>query len=382
MKIRISHLAVGDTWGGAEEYLAELVRWLASETDLKVSVILLNEGRLAERIRKYSGDVLIVPESETNLLSLTRRVAQILRTYPCDILHTHKPKDNVLGVLAGALSCDPLVARTVHGSPEIFSGVQYLKMILHELPNQFCNKFLVDRIIAVSRDLELRLGTYYGSRKVFYIPNGINCCHAGTPRDIKQLRLKLGVREDDYVIGCVGRLTAVKGQAFLIKALALLLKAQKPAKLILIGEGALRKDLETLSLSLGINDNVIFAGHQEQAREMLHVMDLFVLPSLNEGMPLALLEAMCVSLPIVASRVGGIPEVIEHEKTGILVEPGDEQMLADACDRLRSDQKLSQRLGAASLVKVKMELSSKAMAREVGSLYRSLFRGRKGELQT
>lgn len=372
MKIRVSHLAVGDTWGGAEEYLAELVRWLTHEPDFTVSVILLNEGRLAERIRQYSKDVFIVPESETTLLSSARRVAETLKRFPCDILHTHKPKDNVLGVLAGALSSSPLVVRTVHGSPEIFSGVRYLKMILHELPNQFCNMFLVDRVIAVSRDLELRLGAYYGAQKVLYIPNGIDCCHGDTPEDWNKLRLNLGVGESDYVIGCVGRLTAVKGQDFLIKATAPLLKARKSAKLVLIGEGPLRKKLETLALALGVSDNVVFAGHQEQARNMLRVIDLFVQPSLNEGMPLALLEAMAAGLPVIATRVGGIPEVIEDCVSGILVEPGDPDGLALMCRRLMHDAALAERLGQAARARVEERFSSRTMTAEVANVYRRL----------
>ncbi len=373
-RVRVCHLAVGDAWGGAEAYLCELARWVVCESDFELSAIVLNEGRLAEELRKLSVRVLIVSETSSNLLNALAQIVRILREYPCDLIHTHKPKDNVLGVLAGILSCRPLVVRTVHGSPEIFSGITYLKMILHELPNQFCNKFLVDRVIAVSEDLRNRLGQYYGWDKVICIHNGINHQEVCAEVDTSEIRSRLGLGREDYAIGSVGRLTAVKGHEFLIRAAAHLVEGPKTVKVILVGDGPLRKYLEGLALHLGVSKRVIFAGHQEHPRGFLQAMDVFVLPSLNEGIPLALLEAMSARRPIVASRVGGVPEVIEHEQTGLLVESGNEQELAKACNRFISNKLLADTLGSAAHLRVISHFSSEVMGEKVVSLYRYLIR--------
>jgi L-malate glycosyltransferase len=370
-------LAVGDAWGGAEAYLCELMRWLVREPDFELSAIVLNEGRLAEEVRKLSVRVLIVSETSSSLLNALTQIVRSFREHPCDLIHTHKPKDNVLGVLAGIFSCHPLVVRTVHGSPELFSGIKQLRMILHELPNQFCNKFLVDRVITVSNDLKSRLGRYYGSDKVVCIHNGINYREMNGEEGSSEIRSRLGLSKEDYVIGSLGRLTTVKGHEFLIRAAAHLGEGPKTVKVVLVGDGPLRKHLEELALHLGMAERVIFAGHQEHPRGFLEAMDLFVLPSLNEGIPLALLEAMAACRPIVASRVGGVPEVIEHECTGLLVESGNEQELATACNRFIMDKQLADTVGSAAHLKVISHFSSKVMGEKVVSLYRHLIRDRK-----
>ena len=376
-RFRICHLAVGDAWGGAEAYLCELMRRLVCEPDFELSAIVLNEGRLAEELRKLSVRVLIVSETSSSPINALTQIVRSFRVHACDLIHTHKPKDNVLGVLAGILSCRPIVVRTVHGSPEIFSGIKQLKMILHELPNQFCNKFLVDRVIAVSKDLTNRLGRHYGLDKVVCIHNGINHREMYAEDDSSEIRSRLGLGEGDYVIGSVGRLTTVKGHEFLIRAAVHLVEGPRTVKVILVGDGPLRKHLEELALHLGVGESVIFAGHQEHPRGFLQAMDLFVLPSLNEGIPLALLEAMSACRPVVASRVGGVPEVIEHEYTGLLVESGNVQELANACNRFISDKLLADTLGSAGHHKVISHFSSEVMGEKVVWLYRHLIRNRK-----
>lgn len=376
-RFRICHLAVGDAWGGAEAYLCELARWLVCESDFELSAIVLNEGRLAEELRKLSVRVLIVSETSSNLLNSLTKIVRIFQEHPCDLIHTHKPKDNVLGVLAGRLSCRPIVVRTVHGSPEIFSGIKQLKMILHELPNQFCNKFLVDQVIAVSKDLTDRLGRHYGSDKVVCIHNGINHLEIFAKDDSREVLSRLGLSKGDYVIGSVGRFTTVKGHEFLIRAAVHLVEGPRTVKVVLVGDGPLRKHLEKLAFQLGISERVIFAGHQQHPRGFLQAMDIFVLPSLNEGIPLALLEAMSASRPIVASRVGGVPEVIEHECTGLLVESGNERELAAACNRLIRDKLLADTVGEAAHLKAISRFSSEVMGEKVVSLYRYLICNRK-----
>ena len=142
------------------------------------------------------------------------------------------------------------------------------------------------------------------------------------------VRAALGIAPDAPVVGTVGRLAEVKQQGVLIRAFAQVLPAFPAARLLLVGDGPLRAELEGLAGSLGLGGAVLFAGYQSNPERYLAAMDVFVLPSRAEAMPLVIPEAWAAGRPVVASRVGGIPELIADGKTGLLVAPGDVDGLA------------------------------------------------------
>lgn len=370
--IRVCHLAVGDRWGGAEVCLVELMKSLVKERDLDMSAIVLNHGRLAKELGSLGIEVLVIPEADASLLTTLREIAHQLRSRQCHIVHSHKPKDNVLGVLSGLISSRPVIVRTVHGSPEIFPGINIPRMVFHELPNQICNRFLVDQVIAVSQNLRSRLAKYYSQDRVVCIHNGISLPKLEFNEDQDQVRARIGLAKGEFLIGTVGRLAAVKGHEFLIKSMPHLCKLLREFKVLLVGDGPLKNNLERLAASLGIRERVIFMGHHDSPMDIVRIMDLFVLPSLNEGIPLALLEAMSLQRPIVAARVGGVPEVVRHESNGLLVESRDAQAIASACGRLLCDKVLGRSLGEAARIDVAKRFSSAVMGENVAALYRKL----------
>ena len=188
-----------------------------------------------------------------------------------------------------------------------------------------------DRFCGVSRDVIAAAGAYgtIRRRKLAHVPNGIDtAAFAAAEADRPAVRAALGIAPDAPVIGTVGRLAEVKQQGVLIRAFARIIPAFPTARLVLVGDGPLRAELEGLARSLGLGGAVLFAGYQPNPERYLAAMDVFVLPSRAEAMPLVIPEAWAAGRPVVASRVGGIPELIEDGKTGLLVEPGDVDGLA------------------------------------------------------
>ena len=143
-------------------------------------------------------------------------------------------------------------------------------------------------------------------------------------------------------------------------------------KVLIVGDGSIRQDLIAQTQDLGISDNVVFLGHREDTDKLLQAMDIFVLPSLSEGIPMALLEAMAASRPIVASRVGGIPEIIEDGVEGFLVEPMDVNGLAERCRRLIESPDVARKMGEQGRKRVERDFSATAMADRVASVYKEL----------
>jgi glycosyltransferase involved in cell wall biosynthesis len=183
-----------------------------------------------------------------------------------------------------------------------------------------------------------------------------------------------GIDSTDFVLGYVGRLSAEKGLKYLLTACAELVASGVPLKALIIGGGPQRNELGQLSRQLGLDGRVVFAGFQEDAVQWLPCMDVFVLPSLTEGTPMALLEAMAHGIPAVASAVGGVPQVIKHGETGILVSPGSAEEISRATRAMFGDPAARQKLAENALVLVKTRYGIDQWIGRIEMEYQSLAR--------
>lgn len=370
--IRICHVAMADLWGGAEVYLVTLIRRLRVMPGLVVSAILFNEGRLAEELRSLGIPVTIIPECKNNATSILCRLLRHFRANPCDVVHTHKPKDNFLGALAGLFFRKIHIVRTLHGAPEPFQGIKSIKMEFYEFLDRVAIKLMISRVILVSSDLRNRLDKKWALGRTECVHNGIEPGRFKVQTERSLTRRELGVDEEDRLIGAVGRLSAVKGHELLIRAAAVLLSSECKIKVVLVGDGPLLGPLRELADSLGILNHVLFVGHQDNVQKFLAATDIFVLPSLHEGMPMALLEALAMELPVVATRVGGIPEVVDHGVNGLLVTPADVQSLLESIRALIDDPFRASRLGKAGRARIEKEFTAEHMAERMAEIYASL----------
>jgi glycosyltransferase involved in cell wall biosynthesis len=170
-------------------------------------------------------------------------------------------------------------------------------------------------------------------------------------------------------VGIVARLNEIKRQDLLMRAFATVRPEFPDAHLLLVGDGPARNELGELSARLGLAACVHFAGYQAQPNRFLQAMDVFVLPSRLEGMPLAILEAWAARLPVVASRVGGVPKVVKDGETGLLFESGDQPALEAALRRVLGDRELARRLGIAGRKRVEADYDTRRMLAEYQRLY-------------
>jgi glycosyltransferase involved in cell wall biosynthesis len=196
-------------------------------------------------------------------------------------------------------------------------------------------------------------------KKVSVVPNGINVAAFADRSAREPIRHTLGIAMDAPVVGTVGRLSEIKSQDLLIRAFAQLHLPNADPHLLVVGDGAQREPLTTLARDLGLDKRIHFAGYQPDPAPFLAAMDIFALTSRSEGMPLAVLEAWAAGLPVVASRVGGMPELIEDGHTGVLFDYPDQGALVSHLQRLLCDRVRAERIGRAGqqLVRERFDVS-------------------------
>ena len=363
---------MADLWAGAEVQLAILLRSLAKLADLEVSAILFNAGWLAQELHDAGVRTHVILEAERNPLSILRELSDYFRRNQVDVLHTHKYKDNILASLASIGHGVPYRVRTVHGAPEPFAGLQAFKMTAYGVLDGLVNRWGVDRLLAVSFALRGLLVERFGIDKVTCIHNAVDVDRIRVSTDLLNLRKELGLDQHDFVIGTMGRLHPVKGLDVFLRAARIIKDHGKRAKFIIAGDGPVRGQLQGLTQQSGLAREVMFLGHRSDGNNILGLMDLFVLPSLSEGIPLVLLEALALARPVVATAVGGIPEVVEHQISGLLVTAGNPDDLAKGCLAMMDDPALAQRLGHAGRKRVEEAFSADVMAENVANVYRTL----------
>ncbi len=371
-KINVCHLASGDLWAGAEVQLATLIAGLRNFPDVRLTVILLNSGILADRLEECGIPVRIFEERSHNAVRLLFQIRRILSEERFDILHTHRYKENILGGLAGAMVGVPHQIRTVHGMREPFVGFKSVKSRVYRMLDMLVARSRIKMSIAVSCDIERQLSARYGADRVVMIHNGIDCERLRLTTSPAIVRQRLGVDVTHKLIGSVGRLTPVKGYRYLLGAFWRIAERDSLARLVLVGDGPEQQRLESLAREYGIDRKVIFYGFTPDAGEILAALDVFVLSSLHEGISISLLESLAMGIPSVVTAVGGNPEVVRHNETGLLVPPLDEPALAEAIVTLLDNPGRVAAMRDAGKKLIEREFSMDAMATHVHTLYRRL----------
>jgi protein-tyrosine-phosphatase len=191
----------------------------------------------------------------------------------------------------------------------------------------------------------------------------------------EEVRQELGIGPRTLLIGTAGRLSPVKAHRGFLRAARLMLQHEGDARFVIVGDGPLRDELVAFASQLGIDRECLFLGARADTFDLIAAMDIFVLPSLHEGIPMALLEAMALERPVVATAVGGVPEVVTHGTDGLLVQPSDEQALADACLELARDRRRAQTIGARARKTVEARFSHARNGRVLVETYQAIAGG-------
>lgn len=371
--IRVCHVMSADLWAGAEVQVATVASYLVQQPDVRLTAVLFNDGPLADELRRLGVPVAVIDERQHNALQILLALVRLLRVNPQDVVHTHRNKDNVLGAVASRLAGVPCVIRTVHGRAEPMRGWQLAKYRAYDAVDRIALRWLADRIIAVSRSVAASLTAAGCSRpSIVQIANGINLGALRQVRGREQVRQELGVDTGAPFIGTVGRLSAVKGHVHFLRAARLILDREAGARFLIVGEGPLRSELAAEAERLGIDHACVFTGSRTDACDLMGALDIFVLPSLDEGIPMALLEAMALGTPAVATAVGGVPEILTDRSTGLLVEAGNASAMAAACLELLRDAALANGVSRRATSLVECMFSHERNGRAVADLYREV----------
>lgn len=293
------------------------------------------------------------------------RLRSILQEYRPDVLHTHGGTAGFYGRLAALF----LPARRIH----TYHGIHYLnfapgfrRALLTTVDRMLL--LLTDTVICVAHHdfhAGVKAGVVRKDRGVV-IFNGID-----VRRFAARGRAPAKRARRSLVVGTVGRLHVQKGQRHLLEAAAELLRKYPGISFRIIGDGDLRKELENRAAQLGIAERVAFLGAQSDIRKELHSWDVFALPSLWEGFPLVLLEAMAAGKPVVATSVNGVTEMLESGREGLLIPPGDSASLAGAIQRMIDDRDFAASCGRRAVARVRSEFSEDVMIRRIEDVYRS-----------
>ena len=379
-RVVVCHLASGDRWAGAEVQVAALLRALLRRAEFDLLAILLNEGRLANELRNSGIEVKVIPEKEMNFFSIVREAGRFLSGKGVSVLHSHRYKENLAAVALGWMRHIPCLVRTQHGMPEPFTGVRKAKHGFLQWLDRMTARYATDCVIAVSDDMHRKLARSLGVRKVHTIHNGLD--REGVSSELSQAEAKrrLGIPETSGLVGTAGRLDRIKRNDILLLAAQHILRRAAETRFLIAGDGEERIRLEETAKNLGIRDRVLFLGHRDDIYDVLRALNILVLCSDHEGMPMALLEALHLGVPVVARRVGGIPEVIEEGVNGALVDSAGPEELAAACLKvLESDS--FRNLARAEGTRQKIErFSADRTASETANLYRSLLAGKSRSL--
>ncbi|HVX15428.1 MAG TPA: glycosyltransferase [Pirellulales bacterium] len=381
--LKVAHVVVSLDVGGLERLVVDLVREATRLGNESVVICLERPGDLAKQAEELGAPVYCIHKRAGLRPATVPALARLFRQLHPDVVHCHQIGALVYAGLAARRAKVRAVVHTEHGK-------HYSSRLRTRLLGRLASHY-ADRFCCVSYDIaqEVRHWRIVAQRKIATVPNGIDIGRfvdrrRHVPRTevgrADSIRRELGIPPEAPVVGTVGRLHQIKRQDVLIRAFAksihpessLAGEATPAAHLLLVGDGPRRADLERLAAELLPDARIHFAGYQAAPEHYLALMDVFVLSSESEGMPLSILEAWAAGVPVVSSAVGGVPELVADGETGILFPPGDMALLANCLKRLLSDRELADRLTATASERVRRDYSLARTAERYQRLYQEL----------
>ncbi len=377
-KIRVARIIDRLNIGGPAIHTILLTAFLNKDkfdTILITGQIDPEEGSMEYLAEKYGVTPLVIPELRRSISPrqdwlAAQKIGKILREYRPHVIHTHKSKAGVLGRLVAIFLRTPAVFHTFHG--HVFhSYFGFLKTSIFIALERFFALF-TNRIITISPAQRQEICYRYKitrRSKFSVIPLGFDFSPFDREKNKFSLREKYGISSDMVIIGLIGRLAPVKNHAFLLRVASQFVSEGKKVHFLLIGDGEERGNLEVLVDNLKLGRHVTFTGWLKNPTEIYSALDIVTLCSHNEGTPVTIIEAMYCACPVVATRVGGVPDLVEEGETGFLVKKEDEKGFASALARLVENAALRKRLGKKGHEKVKKRYDKSRLLADIEQLY-------------
>ena len=368
--LRVAYCVTSFDLGGTELNAIRTMEGIDRALVTPVAVVLRTDGVLRPRYEAARIPMLTLPLGSFASARAVRaavRLARFLRQERVDVFHSQDVYTNIFGVPCARLARVPLVVASrrwwrATPRPGLLGANRLVCRRAHYVTANS------DRV----RDLVIQEDHLPPDRVVAF-PNFIadRAFVAPSPRDRHAWRERYAIPAGAVVLGSVARLAPVKGLPTLLRAVAPLLARREDVWLVLVGDGPDRDSLESLAAGLGITPRVCFTGALSNDPNLHHFFDVSVLPSLSEAFPNSVVEAMAAARPVIASRVGGVPDAVEEGVSGLLVPPGDDDALADALQRLVNDPDERHRMGNAGRLRAERLYRQEVVLGRLASWYRA-----------
>ncbi|MCB2141172.1 glycosyltransferase [bacterium] len=380
--INIAYVLTPIEFGGSERVSLNLIK-ACDRTQFDITPVLLlrpwePKPFFAGELDKLGIEYLTIPvaiqpleagKDRFRILRCYRILFSYLKEKKFDLIHTNGYFADILGVPLAKCLRIPHVA-TCHG---FIDNDQNLK--LYNRLDMFFLRFS-NRVICVADEIKEKLiQSGISAHKISTLINSVSVPEYSSDERLKikeTTRKNWGISKARFVLGYTGRLSEEKGLRFLFEAVGQLVEKDSELTVFLVGDGSQRNFLEVMAKDLHLQDHVVFAGFQKDVTRFLPAFDVFVLPSLTEGTPMAMLEAMSFGVPVVATKVGGIPKVITHGITGVLISPSNVSEIVSSIISLKKDEEYRDSLSLGARELIEKHYSLDAQVEKVEALYRSL----------
>jgi len=378
MRCNLLYVCDNMEFGGGERVFAQIINRL-SDKKYKIIVACLPTGTFIEKIKGSKAQIKSFDMRNRFNLRVILQLSSLIKKERVDIVHSQGARADFFARIAAKLAGAPNVVSTVPMPVEGFD-VHPIRKLIYIIFSRFSERF-VDRFLVVSDALEKIMIEKHGiePQKVVKIYNGIETdeyCISGEEIACRRssFRKKSDLGENVPVIGVIGRLVWQKGFKYFIEAIPDVLKEFKDARFLLVGEGELEDELKVKSKKLKLEDKIIFVGFMDDIRDVLASIDILVIPSLQEGLPVVLLEAMAMKKPIVAANIEVIMEILENGVTGLLVPPRDSKALAEAIITMFTHKDESLQMGLTARKVVTERFGVDIMVQKTEEVYEELLR--------
>ena len=367
---RLTHIISAAGVGGGERQLLLLARYLHG-SEFHFNFILPERGSFCDELERAGLTYDIVAMQSKFSIGARSAVSTILKKSRTDLVHCHGARANWYGRAAAKGAGVGKIFCTVHNSLKNYPYSAWRRRLYVMLERQTAR--LVTQWIAVSDAIRQDLIEYYKlpPEKIEVVANGIDLKDLQVRKNREEVRRELRIESGTVVLLEVARMTHQKGHCFFLEAVARIVHTLPNIRCILAGDGPTRPLLERQAKELGIEQYVDFLGFRSDVADLLSAADLYVLPSISEGMPMGVLEAMALGCPVVASAVDGVPEVIQDRINGRLVPAADVTALARVLEELAVDPDMRDKLAQAGCESFQQHFTADRMAHRVGSLYRT-----------
>jgi glycosyltransferase involved in cell wall biosynthesis len=371
-RVRVLHVVEDLPVGGLETTLYQIVTHLDPEIYDVRTCCIEEGGPIAEELQTkgYHVDILGLNNyySPRQLSSLKR----YLKKHDPDIVHTHGEFASTFGRIAALMNRTPVILRHIQTKANLKFRHRFYDGLLTRWTQ---GAVAVSENCAQHHIEKCRIP----KKKMTVLPNGVDLEAFDNTSFPSQFLDQWDLKEQDILIGCVGRLSPIKGHIFMIRALPAILEKYPNTHLIIIGDGPDKPKLVNETKRLSVSDAVLFTGLRRDVPSLLKALRVFVLPSTEvEGLPLSIAEAMCAGVPVVASDVGGVSEIVRHSETGLLVAPKNPAQLSSAALKILGDPRFSEELVKNALILCRNEYSVETLVKRLESIYGDLL-ARKSE---